>query len=53
MFGKSPTIKNVVSMNTLKDGMKLGSAIGVYRRIGSPMINNVMARSGMGNLMKL
>jgi len=53
MFGKSPTIKNVLSMNTLKDSAKYGAAVGIYRRVGSPMINNIMNRSSMGNLMKL
>lgn len=54
MFGKSPSLKNVLSKNTLVDGMKNGVAIGAYRRLGRPMMNQVMTRTpGLGDMMKL
>jgi len=53
LFGKSPSFKNIMNLDMLKDGVKLGGAIGVYRRVARPMVNNVMNRSGMESLMKI
>jgi len=54
MFSKSPSFKNVLSKNTLIDGMKHGAAIATYRRIGRPALNQVMNRTpGLSDMMKL
>jgi len=54
MFGKSPSFKNVLSKNTLVDGMKNGAAVATYRRIGRPAINQIMNRTpGLDGMMKL
>tara|TARA_R110002012_G_scaffold236204_3_gene409914 strand:+ start:101 stop:373 length:273 start_codon:yes stop_codon:yes gene_type:complete len=46
-FGKSPSIKNIINKNTLIDGVKNGTAIAAYRRLGRPMINQIMNRTPM------
>jgi len=48
-FGKSPSIKNMINKNTLIDGVKLGASIGVYRRVGRPILNQVMSRTPVLN----
>jgi len=53
MFGKNPSVKNIISTNNLKEGVKLGGAIGAYRRIGRPALNMMMNRSGLENMVKL
>ena len=53
MFGKSPSIKNMINVDTLKEGAKLGASIGVMRRIGSPAINTMLQNSPVGGIMKL
>ena len=53
MFGKSPSFKNIISKNNLVDGVKMGAAIGAYRRIGRPAVSMMMNRSGLGEMVKL
>ena len=53
IFGKSPTLKNVLNKELITDGAKLGISIGAYRRVGRPLINNMMNRSNMGEMLAL
>ena len=53
IFGKSPTFKNILNKELITDGAKLGVAIGSYRRIGRPMINNMMSRSNLSGMLAL
>jgi len=53
MMGKSPSIKNVMSKNTLMDGLKTGGAILLYRRLGRSVVNNMMGRAGLGDTLAL
>tara|TARA_R110000782_G_scaffold65075_3_gene132574 strand:- start:101 stop:340 length:240 start_codon:yes stop_codon:yes gene_type:complete len=47
MFGKSMSLKGIASLNTVKEGLKLGSAQMVYRQVGRPIVNNALARGGV------
>ena len=53
IFGKSPTLKNVLNKDLIMDGAKLGVAIGAYRRVGRPLVHNVMNRSNLGGVLAL
>tara|TARA_R110002153_G_scaffold79214_4_gene202251 strand:+ start:2751 stop:3023 length:273 start_codon:yes stop_codon:yes gene_type:complete len=44
-FGRSPSIKNIINKNTLIDGVKLGASIATYRRIGRPIIGQMLNRT--------
>ena len=52
-FGKNPSFKNVLSLGNLKDSLKYGVAVGAYRRIARPGINQIMNRGGLSDMMKL
>ena len=53
LFGKNPSFKNVLSMDTLQNGAKVGGSIALYRRVGRPMVNKAMNSAGMDNILKL
>lgn len=53
VFGKNPSIKNIISTNNLKDGAKVGLGIAAYRRVGRQGLNMVMNRSGLQDMIKL
>ena len=52
-FSKNPSFKNVLSLSNVKDGLKYGVAVGAYKRLGRPAINQIMNRGGLGDMMKL
>ena len=52
-FSKNPSFKNVLSLGNVKDGLKYGVAVGAYKRLGRPAINQIMNRGGLGDMMKL
>ncbi len=53
LFGKSPSFKNILSMETLQNGAKLGGGIALYRRVGRPIMNKAMNSAGIDNMLKL
>jgi len=53
VFGKNPSMKSILSMDTLRDGAKLGGGIALYRRVGRPAMNKVMGASGLENMLKV
>ena len=53
MFGKNPSIKNIISTNNLKDGLKMGVGVAAYKRVGRPAVNMMMGRSGLQDMIKL
>ena len=53
LFGKNVSMKSMMSLETLKEGAKMGGAVALYRRVGRPAVNTIMNRSGMENMIKL
>lgn len=53
LMGKNPSIQSILNMETLKQGATAGAGIALYRRVGRPVINNMMEKSGMGNSITL
>ena len=53
LMGKSPSVKNVLTTDSIKTGIKYGAGVALYRRVGRPMLNNAMERGGVGNMYKL
>ncbi len=53
LFGKNPSMKSVMSMETLRSGAKMGGAIALYRRVGRPVMNKAMNSAGLDNMLKL
>ena len=49
-FGKGFNYKNLMKKDIYMDGAKNGAAIALYRRIGRPMINNMMERGGLDQI---
>jgi len=50
LMGKSPSLKNIMNVNTLKEGLKIGSGLSLYRMMGRPALDQLMKSSGMSNL---
>jgi len=50
LMGKSPSLKNVMNVNTLKEGLKIGSGLSLYKMLGRPALDQLMKSSGMSNL---
>jgi len=50
LMGKSPSLKNIMNVNTLKEGLKIGSGLSLYRTLGSPALNQIMKSAGMSAL---
>ena len=50
LMGKSPSLKNIMNVNTLKEGLKIGSGLSLYRTIGQSGINQIMKSAGMSAL---
>ena len=51
LFGKNVSMKSMLNMNTIKDGLKLGAGIALWRRAGRPIMDNALERVGMGDTM--
>jgi len=49
LMGKSPSLK-IMNVNTLKEGLKIGSGLSLYRTLGSPALNQIMKSAGMSGL---
>ena len=49
-FGKGFNYKNLMKKDIYMDGAKNGAAIALYRRIGRPVINNMMERGGLDQI---
>ena len=47
LFGKSSSLKGLVSMTTLKEGAKLGVANMIYRTAGRPIVNQALQKGGI------
>ena len=50
LMGKSPSLKNIMTVNTLKESMKIGSGLSLYKLMGRPALDQLMKSSGMSNL---
>jgi len=50
LMGKSPSLKNIMNVNTLKESLKIGSGLSLYRFLGRPALDQLMKSSGMANL---
>ena len=53
MFGKNISMKSMLTVDTLMEGAKMGGAVALYRRLGRPVVNNLMNRSGLENVIKV
>lgn len=47
LFGKNISIKNIMKLDTLKEGAKYGAGVALFRRVGRPMLQKGMDASGM------
>tara|TARA_R110000787_G_scaffold48078_1_gene116140 strand:+ start:2171 stop:2401 length:231 start_codon:yes stop_codon:yes gene_type:complete len=47
LFGKSVSVKGLMSMNTIKEGGKIGAANMVYRTVGRPIVNTALKKGGV------
>ena len=50
MSKSSPSIKNLMNVNTIKEGLKIGSGLSLYRTIGQSGLNQIMKSAGMSGL---
>ena len=53
LFNKNPSFKNIISMENLKTGVKMGGAVCLYRRVGRPMVAKAMNAAGAENALRL